>query len=225
MATMTLEGLYIGTPRELAGVRGPWTSSFGRRPVPGRIAVAPGGIVGDGVSDEVHHGGPDRVLLAYAAAHYPAWRADVADHAFVAPAFGENLLVAGADEDSVCIGDVWQVGGARLQVSMPRWPCGKIALYNGVPDLLGRVMTTGRFGWLLRVLEEGQLGAGDAIELLERPHPDWPVARAFRVFRDLKSPSPERAADARALADLAGLAAAWRGHIAERLASLAASPG
>lgn len=217
---MLLEALYIGTPRALAGERGPWTSSFGRRPAPGRITVTPDGIVGDDVFNKVHHGGPDRVLLAYAASHYPAWRADLPGHAFATPGFGENLVVAGSDEGTVCIGDVWQVGGARLQVSMPRWPCGKIALYNGIPDMLDRVMTTGRFGWLLRVLATGELGAGDVITLVERPSPDWPVSRAFAVFRDLNAATAGGAADARALADQAGLATGWREGIAKRLAAI-----
>ncbi len=220
MTPMKLEALYIGTPRELPGERAPWTSSFGRRPAPGRIAVTPDGIAGDDVFNKIHHGGPDRVLLAYAVGHYAVWREELAGRAFETPAFGENLLVSGADEHSVHIGDVWQVGGARLQVSMPRWPCGKIAMYNGVPDLLDRVMTTGRFGWLLRVLAAGDIGAGDAIELVERPHPDWSVARAFVVFRDLKSAAPESIADARSLADLAGLAAGWREGIGKQLAAL-----
>lgn len=211
---MHLEALYIGMPRPLPGPKAPWTSSFGRRPAPGRILVAPTGIAGDDVFNKVHHGGPDRVLLAYAAAHYPAWRAELPGVPFDAPAFGENMRVAGADERTVCIGDVWAVGGARLQVSMPRWPCGKIGMYNAVPDLLERVMASGRFGWLLRVLEAGEIGAGDAIALVERPHAGWTVARTFEVFRDVKAKAPVAAEDAEALAGLASLATGWRESVA-----------
>lgn len=216
---MHLDALFIGMPRSLPGPKADWTSSFGRRPAPGRVVVAPTGIAGDDVFNKVHHGGPDRVLLAYAAAHYPVWRAELPEVPFAAPAFGENLLVAGADEGTVCIGDVWRIGGATLQVSMPRWPCGKISMYNGVPDLLDRVMASGRIGWLLRVLEAGELGAGDAIELVERPHAGWTVARTFEVFRHVRTKAPVAAEDARALAGMDGLAAGWRESVAELLAT------
>ena len=173
--TATIEGLFIGTPRELEGEKGRWKSSFGRRPAPGRVAVGE------------------------------------------APSFGENLLVAGLEERSVCIGDVWEVGGARLQVSQPRWPCAKIEMYNRLPGLLVRVRATGRYGWLLRVLRSGELGAGDAVSLVERPHPAWPVSRVFANLEGLVAGDPAAVPDARALGGLTALAASWRAGLEKHL--------
>ncbi|HEX8904255.1 MAG TPA: MOSC domain-containing protein, partial [Longimicrobiaceae bacterium] len=90
----------------------------------------------------------------------------------------ENFTVEGLDEATVCIGDVYAVGEARVQVSQPRIPCWKIARRWGIRDLSARVQRTRRTGWYLRVLDEGEVAPGDAITLLERPHPEWTIARA-----------------------------------------------
>ena len=224
MSDASLVGLFIGTPRELTGARSPWTSSFGRQPATGPLALGIEGLPGDACASPSVHGGLDRAVLAYAVAHYDGWRAAHPGHAFPAPSFGENFLVAGYDEATVCIGDVWQVGEARLQVTQPRSPCGKIGLYNGIPDMLGEVVATARMGWLLRVLTPGQVARGDAVQLVERPNPDWTVLRVFRTDRALREGAADAAAEARAIVGLTGLAASWRAGTEQRLAAVA-SPG
>ena len=221
MSDAILQGLYIGTPRDLEAEKGRWKSAFGRHPVEGRLPVAPDGVPGDAVFNTKAHGGPDRMLLAYAAAHYDRWRAEHPGHAFDAPAFGENLLVAGLDEETVRVGDVWLVGTARLQVTQPRFPCQKISMFNHLPGLLDEVMATGREGWLLRVLEAGDLGAGDAIKLVARPYPAWTVARVFRHLVALRAGDPAAAADAAELGGLDALAASWRDAVDHAVAALA----
>jgi MOSC domain-containing protein YiiM len=97
--------------------------------------------------------------------------------------FGENLTVEGQDERTVCIGDVYELGDAVVQVSQPRGPCYKIAWRWRRPELMDLVQESGRHGWYLRVLREGLIEAGQELCLVERPHPEWTVGRAAEVYR------------------------------------------
>lgn len=121
-------------------------------------------------------------------------------------AFGENMTIEGLDEETVCLGDIYQIGEAVVQVSSPRSPCWKIARRWGIKDLTATVDRTGRTGWYHRVLTEGHIEAGDEVKLLERPTPDWTVMRATRVRQN----SRRDMAAATELARLDSLADAWK---------------
>ena len=190
-------------------------SGIDKRPLDARVLVTRQGLVGDAQADRRHHGGVDKALHHYPAEHYQVWRAALPARAarFVAGGFGENLVTVGLCEADVCLGDVFQLGGARLQVSQGRQPCAKLNLRFDLPDMLERVKANGLTGWYYRVLEEGEIGAGDDLDLRERPHPNWPLTRVWRV---LFGESLDRAA----LAELAGspvLAESWRQRAVARL--------
>lgn len=124
---------------------------------------------GDGQADRVRHGGRDRSVCLYAADHLRHWNGTLG--LSLKPGdFCENLTVEGALEDGIRIGDVFAIGGARVQVSLPRDPCGKIDLVSGVPGLAKKAIACGRCGFHMRTLEEGLVSAGDAMVLLAR-HP------------------------------------------------------
>ena len=127
-----------------------------------------------------HHGGPDMAALIYSFDHYPAWEAELGWRLSV-PSFGENLTVAGFTENDVHLGDVIGIGAAVVQVSQPRTPCHKLAAAFGIKDMAVRVEDTGRTGYLVRVLEEGSVGAGDSMRLLERQSHGVSVAEAGRI--------------------------------------------
>jgi MOSC domain-containing protein YiiM len=155
-----------------------FTSAIGKRHVPGPIGLTRLSLAGDQVVDTRVHGGPDQAVLAYAAAHYPVWclewnRTDVPHGSF-----GENLTVDGADEMTVCVGDRWRIGEAVLEVTKPRSPCNTLAWYQRRDDLITRVRATGRSGWYLRVIAEGDIEAGLPIERTARPCPEMNVRRA-----------------------------------------------
>jgi MOSC domain-containing protein YiiM len=154
-------------------------SAILKRPEPGAIALGPEGLVGDEVGDRAHHGGPDQALLAYARETYDLWASE--GRALAPGAFGENLILAGLDDHTACIGDRLQVGGALLQVSQPRVPCGTLQRHLGWPDAVARVYATARGGFYLRVLEAAPLEAGATVRLLDRPQPAWTVARALHA--------------------------------------------
>jgi MOSC domain-containing protein YiiM len=185
---------------------GSMRTAFGKQPVAFAVRVGVEGLAGDAQEDRRYHGGPEMAVLAYSADHYPSWRTELSFAGFPLGGFGENLSVEGASEETVCIGDVWQAGEAALQVASPRKPCSKISRFWSRPALLKSVERSGRTGWYLRVLQEGELQAGDAVRLLERPHPQWNVLRAFRV-----GVRPRRMREeALELAQVAALSERWK---------------
>jgi MOSC domain-containing protein YiiM len=212
-----LLSIQVGKPavHGFAGARDPldlpWRTAFFKSPVAGQVWVGRTNIAGDGQANRKVHGGPDKAVLAYAAAHYPAWRAELAMHDLPFGAFAENFTVEGLDESVVCLGDTYAVGNTvRVQVSQPRQPCSNISHRWRIKDLTARVETTGRTGWYLRVLSEGYVEPGVAVQLQERPYPEWTVARATHVMRQ-HTALPD---DAAALAALPTLSAAWRNVLA-----------
>ncbi|HXM55290.1 MAG TPA: MOSC domain-containing protein [Candidatus Dormibacteraeota bacterium] len=186
---MRVLSIHVGGPRyvEPTGDGAPWDrrwrTSFFRRPVAGPVRALRESLDGDRVADRRVHGGPDMAILAYSGDHYPFWRAELGLAEMGDGGFGENLTVSGQDEETVCIGDVYALGEAVLQVSQHRGPCYKIAWRWRRLDLLDRVIDNGRHGWYLRVLREGPIEAGQELRLVERPHPEWTVRRAADVYR------------------------------------------
>lgn len=212
-AAVPLLAVHVGRIEALGPEAIP--SGIGKRPVHGRVAVTQLGLAGDAQADRQHHGGPDKALHHYPAQHYAAWQAELPERAalFEPGGFGENLATLDLDEGNVCLGDVFRLGSAVVQVSQGRQPCAKLNLRFGVPDMLRRVQASGRTGWYYRVLEAGETGPGDSLTLIERPCPAWPLARLWQV---LFAADPDRAALA-SLADLAVLSANWRARTARRL--------
>lgn len=204
---------WHGTPGSTDPFDRPFATGFWKDPVAGPVAVRFTNLDGDGQADLVNHGGADKAVLVYAAAHYPDWRAELALPDLPYGAFGENLTVAGWTETDVCVGDVWRVGTASFAVSQPRQPCWKLARRWRLKDLPARVVQSGRCGWYLRVLDEGAIAAGQAVELVERPRPEWTVRRAHRVMYFGKTDHDETAA----LAAVPELSLSWREELRQRL--------
>ena len=136
-------------------------------------------LAGDQQGEPPGHGGPDKAVHHYAFDHYAAWRNDLGALPLLQTpgAFGENISTCGLTETDVCLGDRFELGDALLEISQGRQPCWKLNDRFGVPDMARRVQITGRSGWYYRVLHAGHAQAGDALTLIERPHPDWPLAR------------------------------------------------
>jgi MOSC domain-containing protein YiiM len=129
---------------------------------------------GDAQADLKNHGGPDKAACVYVFDHYPFWEQWLGQS--LAPgAFSENLTLSGLPETEVAIGDVWQMGAARVQVCQPRMPCNKLAGKRDSKALPDQIHATGFSGYYLRVLQEGVVRAGDAIEIVERDPADVTV--------------------------------------------------
>lgn len=207
--TLEYESPVDGRPRS-------WTTAFFKQPVAESVFAGPLGLAGDAQADRKHHGGPDKAILAYAAAHYPSWQEEWGIQTVPPGAMGENLTVAYLDETTACVGDRWRAGNVVLEVSQPRQPCWKMGRRWKRPELPKRVIQTGRTGWYFRVLETGTLQAGMQLELLSRPYPQWTVSRALAVMYE--RPGQRRLLEE--LANLPPLSRAWREELLDRLASL-----
>ncbi|HET6330407.1 MAG TPA: MOSC domain-containing protein [Holophagaceae bacterium] len=192
--------LRAGPVRQLDG----WRSAIHKEAVDHPLRLSATGLAGDAVGDTKRHGGPEQAVLAYAESHYADWKAE--GFTDERGAFGENLLVTGLSDQTVCIGDVFELGEARLQVSCPRVPCNTLVRRHGRQDILTRVFETARGGWYFRVLQEGFVAPGQELRLLERPHPDWSVARALHARWRAASDKVE----AHALSKVAALNPKWR---------------
>lgn len=157
-------------------------TGFRKLPVTGRQLLTRDGLLGDEQADTVHHGGPDKAVCAYPHEHYPHWTRRLARRELPPAAFGENVTLHGLTEDDVCIGDVFAVGDARLQLSQPRRPCYKLAAIYGEPRIVLWVQTSGYTGFYFRVIDEGEIWPGAELVLEGRPHPSLTVTEANRVM-------------------------------------------
>lgn len=191
----------------------PWRSGVFKSPVQGQVWLGALNLDGDGQADLKNHGGVDRAALAYSADHYLQWRAELNRPDLPYGAFGENFTIAGLNEETVCIGDVYRIGDTQVQVSQPRMPCWKLARRWEIKDLTKRVQEKARGGWYLRVLQEGYVQAGQAVTLLDRSYSRYTVRFLFALMS-------EWVEDQAALAELATLPAlseSWRAYFAERV--------
>lgn len=155
-------------------------SAIHKAPLIGPVHITKAGIVGDEHAYEPHRS-PDKAIHHYSSAHYALWRKEIPSsaHLFKPGAFGENLFSEQIDETKVCIGDRIAIGEVVLEVTEPRMPCYKLNHRFQVTNMATRTQTLLRCGWLYRVLEPGTVQAGDMIRLLERPRPEWTVARVM----------------------------------------------
>ena len=204
----------LNTPNSTDGHNRQWRSAIYKLPVSGPVAAGPNGLAGDGQADLRVHGGPDKAVYAYPSEHYRPWQAELGLAEMPNGAFGENLTTLGLLEDEVCIGDVLQAGLVRLQVSQPRGPCWKLARRWGIVDLALRFGASGRTGFYLRLLQPGELEAGQALLRVERPCPDWNVRRAHFLLEDPTSDRPAAAS----LAELPQLSQSCRKDLVKKLA-------
>lgn len=209
VAVLTGLPVTVGDPLSIEPMRRPFRSAIWKVAAEGPVHAGVGGLVGDAVGNRKHHGGPDQALLAYSADHYPRWREEWGE-TLTFGAFGENLTIAGIDEDTVCIGDVWVTGGATLEVTAMREPCQTLARRHGRRGLEKEVWENGRSGWYLRVLGEGAVEAGLPASLVARPHPEWTVRRAGLVRRD----RTRRPAEAGELGALTAISERWKATLA-----------
>jgi len=197
----------------------PWTTGFFKTPIRGLKFVGKTNLTGDGQADLKNHGGVDKAVLAYSADHYPKWRDELRMPEMPYGAFGENLTIASLSEQLVCIGDIFRIGTAILEVSQPRQPCWKLARRWRMHELVRLVVHNGRSGWYLRVLEEGWIEAQMPVTLTERPNPGWSVARANEVLHHCTT-DVELTQE---LADVPELADSWVGELRERAGRLRAA--
>lgn len=185
-----------------------------KEPVSGRVRVRRHSLEGDAQADlNVHGGGEYKAVYAYPFEHYAYWENALGRTGFAPGMFGENLTTSGLLEDSVNVGDILRIGSAVLQVTHPRTPCAKLAQKFERPQIIKEFLFSGRSGFYLRLVEEGDLGAGDEATLIHR-NPAGVTIRALLGMTDLGESNPELAARA---VNLDALPPSWRSDVAALL--------
>lgn len=152
----------------MQGARAAATTAIWKSLVEGRVAVRGINLAGDEQADRSVHGGPDKAVYAYALEEAQAWERELGRELGEA-AFGQNLTTQGIEVSGAVIGERWRVGSALLEIAQPRQPCYKLGLRVGEPGFVKRFAHGSRPGAYLRIIEEGDLGAGDPIEIVHRP--------------------------------------------------------
>lgn len=206
--------LLVGQLAPLGGTQ--TLSGIDKHPIgePARIGID--GFVDDAQGDRKNHGGPEKAIHHYPFDHYASWRAALGPHDLLRPGgFGENISMPGLTEADVHIGDVLRLGAVTFQVSQGRQPCWKLNLRFARNTMAREVQTSGRTGWYYRILEPGEVRPGDALRLIERPLPAWPLSKVTHLLYH----SRDDYAAYEQLATLSQLAENWRALFAKRLAS------
>jgi MOSC domain-containing protein YiiM len=207
-----IEAVCTGTARPFHGAE---TSAIMKRPREGAVQVLAEGLGPDEQADRSVHGGPEMALHLYPMDHHAWWREQLGDHpALDEPGgFGSNLAVSGLMENMVHIGDRFRLGSAVIEISQPRQPCWKIEHRFGHKGMVAAITRTARCGWYFRVLEEGEVAAGDSLERIAIGEGNWSVTRVFNALVAGKATREELAA----LANLAPLTPRLREKAAARL--------
>lgn len=163
-------------------------TSIDKRPVVGRRSVTTAGVAGDARSDVKYHGHTDQAVYAYGIEDYEWWSEQLGRQ-LDAGIFGENLTTIGIDWNAISVGTVVSIGSATLQVSCPRIPCATFQRWIGEDQWVKRFNEAGRWSSYLRVLEAGELGAGDEITIISTPGHDvsiWDLARVYTGAREVE---------------------------------------
>lgn len=180
---MKLLSVNVGQPREVEWRGESVRTSIFKEPVQGRVRVERLKLEGDQQSDLSVHGGIDKAVYAYPSEHYAFWRKELPGVELPWGAFGENLTTEGLLEGETRIGDRLRAGSAEFVVTQPRMPCFKLAIRFGRPDMVKRFMRSGRTGFYLAVVREGEVGAGDAIEAVDQDEARVSVAEVVAKYQ------------------------------------------
>ena len=180
---MKLLSVNVGLPREMEWKGKIVRTSIFKRPVAGRVPVSTLNVEGDQQSDLTVHGGPDKAVYAYPSEHFAFWCSELPGMDLPWGVFGENFTTTGLFEETIHIGDRLRVGSAEFVVTQPRMPCFKLGIRFNRPDMVKRFLQSGRTGFYFAVRKEGEVAAGDSIELLERDEHKIPVADVVNLYR------------------------------------------
>ena len=203
--------LSIGKPKEYNWNNQKEFSGIGKSAVPS-FKVEKSIVVGDDVANHQFHGGPDRVVCLYPYEHYSYWE-EVFQKKLTLPAFGENITATGMTEEQVCIGDIYKIGDAILQITQGRVPCVTISNYNEEKQLLQKVFETSQTGYFFRVLEEGEIRVDSEITLLEKHAKEITVSFATNILFHQK----EEKASIEKILTVDALAEDWRNRFLKLL--------
>ena len=210
---MRIVSLNVGLPHELLWQDRVITTSIFKTPVRERIWLRKLDLDGDQQADLTVHGGPDRAVYGYPLEHYDYWHRELPDAELPPGAFGENLTTEGLLESEVRIGDLFRLGGAQIVVTQPRLPCYKLQAKFRRADIVKRFAESRRTGFYFRVAQEGQVAAGDTIELVQRQPGNLTISDIVTLYLSSVRDVPML----RRAVELEALPTGWRDYFRRRL--------
>lgn len=214
---MKLRSINISEIKELEFNGRTVKSGIDKKPAEGAVELLKKGLIGDKQADPSVHGGLDKAVYAYTAEHYDYWQEKLSVKELPYGQFGENFTVESMDDQEVLIGDIYRVGSALLQVTQPRVPCFKLGIRMNDPMFPGKFLKSGRYGFYLRVLEEGTVEAGDSIELVEKSDSEMSV---WEIMQIMHAGSATNSNDVIKALAIETLSADWRSEFEQKLSSL-----
>lgn len=210
---MQIISVNVGLPRQVIWKGKPVSTGIFKEPVNERVMVRSLNLEGDGQADLTVHGGLEKAVYVYPFEHYDYWRDELPDIELTPGIFGENFTVTGFKEAELNIGDRFQVGTAQLMVTQPRLPCYKLGIRFGRSDMVKRFLASRRTGFYFSVLQEGEVGTGDTLELVSRDENNITVADITQLYtREQTTPELLQRA-----AQLKALPTSWRDYFQEQI--------
>ncbi|MHC0068303.1 MOSC domain-containing protein [Nostoc sp. UIC 10890] len=210
---MKLISVNVGLPREVSWKGKAVRTGIFKEPVNARVMVRELNLDGDRQADLTVHGGVDKAVYVYPFEHYDYWRSELPNTELTLGIFGENFTVTGLKEEELNIGDRFQIGSVELMVTQPRLPCYKLGIRFGRSDMVKRFLASRRTGFYFRVLQEGEVVAGDTLELVSRDTNNITVANIIQLYvRERNNPELLHRAT-----QLEALPESWRDYFQEQI--------
>lgn len=219
MTRMILLSVNVGQPRDVSyldrkGREKATTTGIFKEPVAGRVMLRTLNLEGDGQADLNGHGGIYKAAYVYSVENYKFWSDELSRRDFVpAGQFGENFTTDGMTDETVHIGDVFHIGGALVEVTQPRVPCFKLGIRMGIEGFHKQFAENCRVGFYLRVLEEGEVGAGDEVTQVR----EGPVRMTVREIMHLLYFEPDNIEGAKKALEIPALSPGWRQSFVDRI--------
>jgi MOSC domain-containing protein YiiM len=215
---MKIISVNVGLPRLVLHNGEPVSTGIFKEPVAYRVMMRTLNLDGDRQSDLSVHGGPEKAVYVYPSEHYDFWKHELPDMELPWGVFGENFTTTGLLETEVNIGDKFRIGMAEVMVTQPRMPCYKLGIRFGRADIIKRFLLSEHTGFYLSVLKEGEVGAADEIELLQKNASGIKVVDVTRLY----STDKDNVDLMRRLIAMEELPESWRGYLQKRLHNLSA---
>jgi MOSC domain-containing protein YiiM len=216
---MKLISVNVGLPRIIMSNGEPVSTGIFKVPVSGRVKLRTLNLDGDRQADLSVHGGPNKAVYGYPSEHYEFWKKELPEMSLPWGMFGENFTTEGLFESGLNIGDKFRIGTAVVMVTEPRLPCYKLGLKFGRSDIIRRFLASERTGFYFAVLQEGELGAEDQFEVMQKNEDGVRVSDITRLFvRDKHNVELLRRA-----IQVEALPESWRDHFRNQLQKLKAS--
>ena len=214
-----LISVNVGLPRIVTGKGDPVLTGIFKDPIAGRVMLGALNLVGDRQADLSVHGGPSKAVYVYPSEHYEYWKRELPEMKLPWGMFGENFTTVGLFESKLNIGDKFRVGSAIVMVTEPRMPCYKLGIKFGRPDIVKRFLASERTGFYFAVLQEGEVGVGDPIELFERSRDSLRVSDVTALYTHEK----HNIGLLRRAIKVEALPESWKSYFQHRLAKLTGS--